>query len=77
MRELLKLDVAARKFSKLLKKGQKAADIIKIIGYAWTVFNIIAVIWSLIPKTDSINEVDGDELIEAVNDSLKEQPAAE
>lgn len=69
MRELLKIDVLMNKFSKLLKDGKKITHAVKVIGFVWTVFNIIAVIWSLIPKSDTLDEVCGEELINAVNES--------
>lgn len=71
MRELLKIDVLMGKFSKLMKDGKKITRIVKIVGFVWTVFNIIAVIWSLVPKSDTLDEVSGEELINAVNESQR------
>lgn len=70
MRELLKIDVLMSKLSKLMKDGKKITRVVKIISFVWTVFNIIAVIWSLIPKADTLDEVSGEELINAVNESM-------
>lgn len=78
MRELLKIDVAAEKISRLFKDGKKITRIVKTIAFVWTVFNIIAVIWSLIPKSEKLGEVSGDELINAVNEAQeKDEPVAE
>ena len=78
MRELLKIDVAAEKISRLFKDGRKITRIVKTIAFVWTVFNIIAVIWSLIPKSEKLGEVSGDELINAVNEAQeKDEPVAE
>lgn len=66
MRELVKLDVIMQKVSKLLKSGNKAKRIIKAVTFGWTLFNVIAVIWSLVPKTDKLDEVNADELIDAL-----------
>ncbi|MGN1349222.1 MAG: hypothetical protein ACI4VI_09785 [Acutalibacteraceae bacterium] len=63
MREFLKLDVIMQRLSKLMKKGNKAKKVIKAFTISWTLFNIIAVIWSLIPKTDKLDEVDAEQLI--------------
>lgn len=63
MREFLKLDVIMQRLSKLMKKGNKAKNVIKAFTISWTLFNIIAVIWSLMPKTDKLDEVDAEELI--------------
>lgn len=63
MREFLKLDVLMQRLSKLMKKGNKAKNVIKAFTISWTLFNIIAVIWSLMPKTDKLDEVDAEELI--------------
>lgn len=63
MREFLKLDVIMQRLSKLMKKGNKAKNVIKAFTISWTLFNIIAVIWSLVPKTDKLDEVDAEELI--------------
>ena len=69
MRELLRLDAVAEKIRHMLKKGNRAAKIIKSVTLAWTLFNILAAVWSLIPKEDSIPEVDADELLEAVTEA--------
>ena len=63
MREFLKLDVIMQRLSKLMKKGNKAKNVIKAFTISWTLFNIIAVIWSLMPKTDKLDEVDAEQLI--------------
>ena len=69
MRELLRLDAVAEKIRHLLKKGNKAAKIIKSVTLAWTLFNVISAIWVLIPKEDKFPEVDADELLEAVTEA--------
>lgn len=66
MRELVKLDVIMQKVSKLLKSGNKVKRVIKAVTFGWTLFNVIAVIWSLVPKTDKLDEVNADELIDAL-----------
>ena len=70
MKKLFRFDQIVKKASFLSKKMKKVADIVKIITFAMTCFEIIAVIWSLIPKNESMEEVSGDELIDAVNESL-------
>lgn len=67
MREFLKLDVIIRKISALSKKEKKIAQIVKITAFAFTVFKVIAVIWSLVPKEEKFDEVRGDELLDAVS----------
>ena len=66
MRELLRLDAVAEKIKHLLKRGNKAAKVIKAVTLGWTVFNVLAAVWALIPKADSFPEVDADELLEAI-----------
>ena len=66
MRELLRLDAVAEKIRHLLKRGNKAAKVIKSVTLAWTLFNVISAIWALIPKEDKFPEVDADELLEAI-----------
>lgn len=66
MRELVKLDVIMQKVSKLLKSGNKVKRVIKAVTFGWTLFNVIAVIWSLVPRTDKLDEVNADELIDAL-----------
>ena len=66
MRELLRLDAVAEKIKHMLKKGSKAAKVIKAVTLGWAVFNVLAAVWTLIPKEDSFPEVDADEFLEAV-----------
>lgn len=74
MRELFKLDAVMQRISALLKKGNKVKEIIKIFAFTWTVFNVIAVIWSFVPKYEKMSEVEAQELIEALTDPEKENP---
>lgn len=62
----LKLDIIMQKISKLLKTGNKAKNIISAVLFAWTFFKVMATIWSLLPKYEKLDEVDADELIEAL-----------
>ena len=66
MREFLKLDVVMQKISKLIKTGNKAKKVISAVVFSWTVFNVIAAMWALIPKFEKLKEVDGQELIDAL-----------
>lgn len=74
MREFLKLDAVMQKVSKLIKNGGRIKKMIKVVTFGWTLFNVIAVIWSLVPKHEKISEAEAEKLIEALTDPEKENP---
>ena len=73
MNKIINFDEIIRIASKLSKKGAKAKKIIKAVTFAWTLFNVIAVIWSLIPKQEKLSDVSGEALIEAVGAQGEEE----
>lgn len=73
MREFLKLDVIFKKISKTIKSGNKAKKIISAISFVWTVFNVVAVIWTLIPKNEKLSGVDGDELAAVISEGIDDK----
>lgn len=74
MREFFKLDAVMQRISHILKKGNKVKQLIKVFAFSWTAFNVIAVLWSLVPKYEKISEAEAEKLIEALTDPEKEDP---
>lgn len=60
MKEFLRLDVVIQNVAKKLKGKYKISRLIKTVSFAWFVFTLIATVWSLIPKTEEIPEVDAE-----------------
>lgn len=65
MKDFLRLDVVIQNVAKKLKGKYKISRLIKSISFAWFVFTLIATVWSLIPKSEEIPEVDADAFLKA------------
>lgn len=75
MKELINVHALTAYLKKHAHDGTKLLKAAKIISLAWTLFTVIATVWSLIPKEDKLDEVDPDVLIKEATANTESQIA--
>ncbi len=64
MNEIINFDALTSYFKKHAKKGTKLQKIARTASFLWTLFAIIATVWSLIPKEEKLTGVDAQTIID-------------
>lgn len=65
MKEYLRLDTVFQNIAMKLKGKHRISKLIKTVSFAWFVFTIVSTVWSLIPKTEDMPEVDAEAFLKA------------
>ncbi len=74
MNEIINFDALTSYFKKHAKKGTKLQKIARTASFLWTLFAIIATVWSLIPKEEKLTGVDAETLIDETSAKNSDMP---